>query len=157
MKVTTNIIYKILACIFLITFFSVITKKTVTVFFKKSDITSYEDSNYVKNILIGCLNVVFSCIIYMLILIYCNIKLMLLLISITNEKKLNHFIFFESFQSKIMPLLLNTYITSLHSVIDKSRLTKSQKLHIMDNNVYAKLQESLKIIHSFYYHTELCK
>ncbi|QXK92305.1 hypothetical protein HL033_02005 [Neoehrlichia mikurensis] len=156
MKATAkDVICKVLACIFLITSFLVVVKKIKSSFPQESNITAYEDSNYVRNILIGCLNVVFSCIIYMLILIYCNVKLMLLFMSITNEKRLNHFMLFESLQSKIISLLLNKYTYHFHNMTNKNSTTKLQ--HTTNEDIYTKLLESLKIVNSFHYHVKFCK
>ncbi|WP_395878318.1 hypothetical protein [Ehrlichia muris] len=50
-----------------------------------------EESNYLRAVMIGCLSVVLCCIIYIMILIHFNIKLMLFLLSKITGKNLKAF------------------------------------------------------------------
>ncbi|ABD44775.1 hypothetical protein ECH_0049 [Ehrlichia chaffeensis str. Arkansas] len=91
-----------------------------------------EESNYLRSVMIGCLSVVLCCVIYIMILIHFNIKLMLFLLSkITgkNFKVLNNVISRLIDTQIIHFIISHMHLSFLKHISHKNELNKKYGMY----------------------------
>ncbi|GAT76848.1 putative integral membrane protein [Ehrlichia ruminantium] len=91
-----------------------------------------EKSSYLRTIMIGCLSIVLCCIMYIMILMHFNIKLMLFLLSKVTGK---NFDIFNDIISRLIDIRMMHYIAlhihlkSLDNILHKNELESESRIY----------------------------
>ncbi|CAI27472.1 hypothetical protein IMW63_00180 [Ehrlichia ruminantium] len=91
-----------------------------------------EKSSYLRTIMIGCLSIVLCCIMYIMILMHFNIKLMLFLLSKVTGK---NFDIFNDIISRLIDIRMMHYIAlhihlkSLDNILHKNKLESESRIY----------------------------
>ena len=91
-----------------------------------------EKSSYLRTVMIGCLSTVLCCIMYIMILIHFNIKLMLFLLSKVTGKNFN---IFNDIISRLIDIrmihyiALHTHLKSLDNIPHKNELENESEIY----------------------------